>query len=130
MCGDVGEVIVFSLVVMLLCLAFEISWAATRKQSYSWVGQDILVSFTLHSMETCFIIFSFRSVITTVFYLNELSFEVRFHVVITVKRLVLINTLMKHAPRKAHKRDEPNANSLLIVALDASFFMFLFMFLF
>ncbi|XP_054805927.1 signal peptide peptidase-like 3 [Prosopis cineraria] len=38
----VGEVSVFSLVVMLVCLAFAIFWAATRRESYSWVGQDIL----------------------------------------------------------------------------------------
>ncbi|KAG9143007.1 hypothetical protein Leryth_006265 [Lithospermum erythrorhizon] len=37
-----GEVSILSLVVLLMCMAFAISWAATRKESYSWVGQDIL----------------------------------------------------------------------------------------
>lgn len=37
-----GEVTILSLVVFLICMAFAISWAATRKESYSWVGQDIL----------------------------------------------------------------------------------------
>ncbi|KAM7486394.1 hypothetical protein LguiA_002403 [Lonicera macranthoides] len=38
----VGEVSILSLVVFLLCLGFAIFWAANRKASYSWVGQDIL----------------------------------------------------------------------------------------
>ncbi|KAK2973813.1 hypothetical protein RJ640_012283, partial [Escallonia rubra] len=37
-----GEVSILSLVVLLCCLAFAIFWAAKRKASYSWVGQDIL----------------------------------------------------------------------------------------
>ncbi|MED6143109.1 Signal peptide peptidase-like 3 [Stylosanthes scabra] len=37
-----GEVSIFSLVVLLLSMAFAIFWAATRQESYSWVGQDIL----------------------------------------------------------------------------------------
>uniref|UniRef100_A0A5B6Z4Q0 PA domain-containing protein n=1 Tax=Davidia involucrata TaxID=16924 RepID=A0A5B6Z4Q0_DAVIN len=37
-----GEVSVLSLVVLLFCLAFAIFWAANRKASYSWVGQDVL----------------------------------------------------------------------------------------
>lgn len=37
-----GDVSVLSLVVLLLCVVFAIFWAATRKASYSWVGQDIL----------------------------------------------------------------------------------------
>ncbi|KAK7295862.1 hypothetical protein RJT34_18775 [Clitoria ternatea] len=37
-----GEISIFSLVVLLFCLAFAIFWAATRRESYSWVGQDIL----------------------------------------------------------------------------------------
>lgn len=40
----VGEVSVVSLVVLLFCMAFAIFWAATRKASYSWFGQDVLVS--------------------------------------------------------------------------------------
>lgn len=38
----VGEVSVFSLAVLVFCLGFAIFWAATRKESYSWIGQDIL----------------------------------------------------------------------------------------
>ncbi|RDX98716.1 Signal peptide peptidase-like 2 [Mucuna pruriens] len=37
-----GEVSIFSLVVLLFCVAFAIVWAATRQESYSWIGQDIL----------------------------------------------------------------------------------------
>ncbi|XP_061367626.1 signal peptide peptidase-like 3 [Gastrolobium bilobum] len=37
-----GEISIFSLVVLLFCVAFAIFWAATRQKSYSWVGQDIL----------------------------------------------------------------------------------------
>ncbi|XP_031120745.1 signal peptide peptidase-like 5 isoform X1 [Ipomoea triloba] len=37
-----GETTIFSFVVCLLCLAFAIFWAANRKASYSWIGQDIL----------------------------------------------------------------------------------------
>ncbi|KAI8538173.1 hypothetical protein RHMOL_Rhmol09G0081500 [Rhododendron molle] len=37
-----GEISVLSIVVLLFCLAFSIVWAAKRKESYSWVGQDIL----------------------------------------------------------------------------------------
>ncbi|PON66904.1 Peptidase A22B, signal peptide peptidase [Parasponia andersonii] len=40
-----GEVSVLSLVVLFFCAAFAIFWAANRRASYSWVGQDILVSF-------------------------------------------------------------------------------------
>ncbi|KAE9611643.1 putative PA domain, presenilin/signal peptide peptidase [Lupinus albus] len=38
----VGEVSVFSLVVLLFCVAFAVVWAATRKGSFSWFGQDVL----------------------------------------------------------------------------------------
>ncbi|KAI5653182.1 hypothetical protein M9H77_30369 [Catharanthus roseus] len=38
----VGEVSIFSLAVLIFCVAFAVSWAATRKESYSWIGQDIL----------------------------------------------------------------------------------------
>lgn len=38
----IGEVSIFSLIVTLFCVAFAISWAATRRESFSWVGQDIL----------------------------------------------------------------------------------------
>lgn len=37
-----GDVSILSLVVLLLCIIFAIVWAANRKASYSWVGQDIL----------------------------------------------------------------------------------------
>ncbi|KAH0635094.1 hypothetical protein KY284_037880 [Solanum tuberosum] len=38
----VGEVAILSLVVLTLCVGFAIFWAVNRKESYSWVGQDIL----------------------------------------------------------------------------------------
>ncbi|KHN24971.1 Signal peptide peptidase-like 2B [Glycine soja] len=37
-----GEISIFSLAVLLFCVAFAIFWAATRQESYSWIGQDIL----------------------------------------------------------------------------------------
>ncbi|KAJ7979097.1 Signal peptide peptidase-like [Quillaja saponaria] len=37
-----GEVSIFSLLVLFGCVAFAVFWAATRRESYSWVGQDIL----------------------------------------------------------------------------------------
>ncbi|XP_070041764.1 signal peptide peptidase-like 5 isoform X1 [Nicotiana tomentosiformis] len=37
-----GEVTILSLVVLVLCVAFAIFWAVNRKESYSWIGQDIL----------------------------------------------------------------------------------------
>ncbi|KAJ7957336.1 Signal peptide peptidase-like [Quillaja saponaria] len=37
-----GDVSIFSLIVFFCCAAFAVFWAATRKESYSWVGQDIL----------------------------------------------------------------------------------------
>ncbi|XP_057428096.1 signal peptide peptidase-like 3 [Lotus japonicus] len=37
-----GEVSVFSLAVLIFCLAFAVIWAATRKGSFSWFGQDVL----------------------------------------------------------------------------------------
>ncbi|KAI4344990.1 hypothetical protein L6164_012160 [Bauhinia variegata] len=37
-----GEVSIFSLVVLLFCVAFAIFWAVTRQEAYSWIGQDIL----------------------------------------------------------------------------------------
>ncbi|CAN0858113.1 Signal peptide peptidase-like 2 [Linum grandiflorum] len=37
-----GETTVLSLSVLIFCLAFAIFWAITRRQSYSWLGQDIL----------------------------------------------------------------------------------------
>ncbi|RVW20877.1 Signal peptide peptidase-like 2 [Vitis vinifera] len=39
-----GEVTVLSLGVLLFCLSFAIAWAITRKASFSWIGQDVLVS--------------------------------------------------------------------------------------
>ncbi|KAL3829253.1 hypothetical protein ACJIZ3_018055 [Penstemon smallii] len=38
----IGEVSIFSLVVLVFCVVFAVVWAANRKASYSWVGQDIL----------------------------------------------------------------------------------------
>ncbi|XP_047317199.1 signal peptide peptidase-like 2 [Impatiens glandulifera] len=38
----VGTVSVFSLLVLLLCFVFAVGWAATRKSSFSWIGQDVL----------------------------------------------------------------------------------------
>ncbi|GJW64949.1 signal peptide peptidase-like protein 3 [Tanacetum coccineum] len=37
-----GTMTVMSLLVFLFCAAFAIFWVWTRKESYSWVGQDIL----------------------------------------------------------------------------------------
>lgn len=37
-----GDISVFSLVILLFCIAFAIGWAIERKASYSWVGQDVL----------------------------------------------------------------------------------------
>ncbi|XP_055814011.1 signal peptide peptidase-like 5 [Solanum dulcamara] len=37
-----GEVTILSLIVLTLCVGFAIFWAVNRKESYSWVGQDIL----------------------------------------------------------------------------------------
>ncbi|KAF7837091.1 signal peptide peptidase-like 3 [Senna tora] len=38
----IGELSIFSLVVLLCCVAFAIFWAATRREQYSWFGQDLL----------------------------------------------------------------------------------------
>ncbi|GAB4834171.1 Signal peptide peptidase-like 3 [Ancistrocladus abbreviatus] len=37
-----GENSILSLSVLLFCVAFAVSWAVTRRASYSWVGQDVL----------------------------------------------------------------------------------------
>ncbi|XP_022878884.1 signal peptide peptidase-like 2 [Olea europaea var. sylvestris] len=37
-----GEVSILSFVVLIFCVVFAILWAANRKSSFSWVGQDIL----------------------------------------------------------------------------------------
>ncbi|KAG6385102.1 hypothetical protein SASPL_153928 [Salvia splendens] len=37
-----GEVSIFSLAVLIFCVLFAVAWAATRMESYSWIGQDIL----------------------------------------------------------------------------------------
>ncbi|XP_058774577.1 signal peptide peptidase-like 5 [Vicia villosa] len=37
-----GVVSIFSLVVLLFCMAFAVTWAVTRKGSFSWFGQDLL----------------------------------------------------------------------------------------
>lgn len=40
-----GKITILSLFVLIFCLVFAIVWAATRRASYSWIGQDILVSY-------------------------------------------------------------------------------------
>lgn len=40
-----GKTTVMSLLVLLFCVAFATFWVWTRKESYAWVGQDILVSY-------------------------------------------------------------------------------------
>lgn len=37
-----GEVSVFSLVVLLFCIAYAVFWIITRRQRFSWFGQDVL----------------------------------------------------------------------------------------
>ncbi|EYU32730.1 hypothetical protein ABFS82_14G040000 [Erythranthe guttata] len=37
-----GEMTILSLVVLICCLVFAVVWAANRKASYSWIGQDVL----------------------------------------------------------------------------------------
>ncbi|XP_042046817.1 signal peptide peptidase-like 5 isoform X2 [Salvia splendens] len=46
----VGKITVLSLVVLIICLVFAIVWAATRKKSFSWIGQDILGIFMMISV--------------------------------------------------------------------------------
>ncbi|XP_047319988.1 signal peptide peptidase-like 3 [Impatiens glandulifera] len=48
-CGDkkvslplMGTISVLSLLALLFCMVFAIGWAATRRASFSWIGQDIL----------------------------------------------------------------------------------------
>ncbi|XP_057794251.1 signal peptide peptidase-like 5 isoform X2 [Salvia miltiorrhiza] len=45
-----GKITILSLVVLILCLVFAIVWAATRKKSFSWIGQDILGIFMMISV--------------------------------------------------------------------------------
>lgn len=40
-----GEMSVVSLIILISCVIFAIIWAANRKASSSWIGQDILVSY-------------------------------------------------------------------------------------
>ncbi|XP_017225894.1 signal peptide peptidase-like 2 isoform X3 [Daucus carota subsp. sativus] len=42
-----GNVSIFSLIVLVCCFAFTVFWAAHRKASYSWIGQDILGIFLI-----------------------------------------------------------------------------------
>ncbi|XP_074368427.1 signal peptide peptidase-like 3 isoform X2 [Apium graveolens] len=42
-----GSVSIFSLVVFVSCFVFTVFWAAYRKASYSWIGQDILGIFLI-----------------------------------------------------------------------------------
>ncbi|XP_028551943.1 signal peptide peptidase-like 2 isoform X3 [Dendrobium catenatum] len=37
-----GEVLILSIVILPLCIAFAVYWAANRHASYAWIGQDIL----------------------------------------------------------------------------------------
>ncbi|CAJ1977815.1 unnamed protein product [Sphenostylis stenocarpa] len=37
-----GEVSLFSLIVLLFCVAFAVLWVVFRKESFSWFGQDFL----------------------------------------------------------------------------------------
>lgn len=37
-----GETSIFSLAIFIFCMVFAIVWAATRKASFSWIGQDVL----------------------------------------------------------------------------------------
>ena len=37
-----GEVSIFSLAVLLFCVLFAVIWAVTRRESFSWFGQDVL----------------------------------------------------------------------------------------
>ncbi|XP_047982143.1 signal peptide peptidase-like 5 isoform X3 [Salvia hispanica] len=46
----VGKITILSLVVLIICLVFAIVWAATRKKSFSWIGQDILGIFMMISV--------------------------------------------------------------------------------
>ncbi|PKU76741.1 Signal peptide peptidase-like 2 [Dendrobium catenatum] len=39
-----GEVLILSIVILPLCIAFAVYWAANRHASYAWIGQDILVA--------------------------------------------------------------------------------------
>ncbi|EPS67149.1 hypothetical protein M569_07625, partial [Genlisea aurea] len=38
----IGEISIFSLLVLIACTIFTIIWASNHKASYSWVGQDVL----------------------------------------------------------------------------------------
>ena len=40
----IGEISVLSFVVLLCCITFAAVWALNRRSSYSWAGQNILVS--------------------------------------------------------------------------------------
>ncbi|XP_024971781.1 signal peptide peptidase-like 3 isoform X1 [Cynara cardunculus var. scolymus] len=42
-----GTTTVMSLLVLLFCVAFATFWVCTRKESYAWVGQDILGVFLI-----------------------------------------------------------------------------------
>ncbi|KAH6836247.1 SIGNAL PEPTIDE PEPTIDASE-LIKE 3 [Perilla frutescens var. hirtella] len=45
-----GKITIISLVVLIFCLVFAIIWAATRKESFSWIGQDTLGIFMMISV--------------------------------------------------------------------------------
>lgn len=51
-----GKITIVSLVVLIFCLIFATVWAATRKESYSWMGQDILVSYITKNQAFCMFI--------------------------------------------------------------------------
>lgn len=42
-----GEVLVLSVVVLPLCASFAIFWAANQHASYAWIGQDVLVRYSI-----------------------------------------------------------------------------------
>ncbi|KAK1396409.1 hypothetical protein POM88_006272 [Heracleum sosnowskyi] len=54
-----GEVSVFSLVILALCFVYATFWAVTRKQSYSWIGQYVLVRLLLHFFPVLSVMTSF-----------------------------------------------------------------------
>ncbi|EPS62285.1 hypothetical protein M569_12504, partial [Genlisea aurea] len=43
-----GEVSILSMSVLIFCVIFAVLWAITRKESYSWIGQDVLGIYSLN----------------------------------------------------------------------------------
>ncbi|MQL68892.1 hypothetical protein Taro_001191, partial [Colocasia esculenta] len=50
-----GEVLVLSVVILPLCAAFAIFWAANQHASFAWIGQDVLVHIdnSLRNIDNC-----------------------------------------------------------------------------